>query len=397
MTTPMQSYIDKKLTHQIHTSERRSFRACRRRWNWVYRDMYAPLVHSGPLEFGTAFHKGLEIFYNPATWTQSLATKMNLAIVNFKAVCDSQLKEYKRHEPDPSVDVLNDYKGRVELGVNMLKYYCQDVEPSYDQGWVPIATEVEFEVPITNPDNKSSLLWCKCQRCRIKWTNYYREEPSYDWNGLPVTYGGRIDALFKDKNNRLWIVDWKTTTRLLVEDQETQFLQLDDQVASYVWAVSQLEILATGFVYVEFKKTYPTAPEKLTRAYKGRMFSTNKQVLTTYKMALDTFRTEDNDAWQMGLYDPYLSWLKNEGPRFTQRHQILKNEHEIEEIGRSIWLEAKDMIGDPSVYPQPGRFSCNWCLFQQPCLGKNMGEDFQYTLDTLFEKRDKLYYEVTPI
>jgi hypothetical protein len=96
----------------------------------------------------------------------------------------------------------------------------------------------------------------------------------------------------------------------------------------------------------------------------------------------------------MGLYDDYLNFLRGaEGPRFTQRHSIHKNQHEIIAIGDAIAQEAMEMIGTPRVYPMPGRFSCNWCLFKTPCLGKNMGEDYQYTLDTMFDRFDTFYWE----
>lgn len=420
MTSPFGEDFDwhtsRHLTHQIHTSERKAFRACRRRWNWVYREMYNPMVQSEPLEFGVAFHKAMETLYEPLMWKKPVEVRMNLALVAFKKTCDEHLAEYKRMNPDPDVEVIESYKTRTELGLNMLKFYVRNVVPIYDNNWVPIRVEVGFEVPIKHPETGQQL-WCKCDGCwrrftkaepeellewkgqpgrdyaqipMDEWINRYRER----WNGLPITYGGRLDALFQDSSGRYWIADWKTTSRFLDEDAESSFLQLDDQIASYLWALQQYGINCAGFVYVEIKKAYPQEPELLTRKYKGRSVSTNKNFMTTHEMFLKTIQTHDPDAWQMGLYDDHLLYLKSEGPRFTQRHQIHKNAHEIQEVGRVIAMEAMDMTDvNLRVYPQPGRFSCNWCLFRQPCLGMNMGEDHQYTLDTMFEKRTKLYWE----
>jgi len=429
----VQWYIDNKLTEQIHTSGRKAFRACRRRWDWVYREMYYPLVTPEPLEFGTAFHKAMETLYEPRMWASPLFVRRDLALVAFKRECEKHLKEYQKLNPDPDVTILESYKSRIELGLNMLRYYCETVSPLYDNNWTPVRVEVSFEVPIKNPDTGEQL-WCKCNQCWSRfykfatkndvqtvefgagdeaqkidfdrsWTNssgqvsYTRdhlengEHQFISWRGLPVTYGGRLDALFQDSLNRYWIADWKTTSRLLDEDQESSFLQLDDQIVSYLWALYQYGIQCAGFVYVEIKKNYPQPPERLSRLYKGRAFSTNKDFMTTHDMFLATVQKEDNAAWQMGLYDDHLLRLKTEGPRFTQRHQIHKNMHEIEEAGKVIAYEAMDMIGQPRIYPQPGRFSCNWCLFKQPCLGKNMGEDYLYTLDTLFERKTLHYWE----
>ncbi len=398
--------------------------------------MYYPTTTPEPLEFGVAFHKAMETFYEPLMWRSPRHVRRDLALVAFKQECDAHLKKYKKLNPDPDVTILDSYKTRVELGLNMLRYYCDTMSPVYDNNWTPLRVEVSFEVPIKDPD-EGTQLWCKCKNC---WSKFYayilggpggklteygagdtRTKINWDqewttidgqgqgttaeklakgyhnfisWRGLPVTYGGRLDGLFQDEHGRYWIVDWKTTVRLLDEDAEASFLQLDDQVVSYLWALEQYGIHCAGFVYVEIKKAYPQNPERLTRLYKGRSFSTNKDFLTTYDMALSTFQREDNAAWQMGLYDDYLIRLKSEGPRFTQRHQIHKNENEIAEAGRVIALEAMDMTQtNLRIYPQPGRFSCNWCLYKTPCLGVNMGEDYQYTLDTMFEKRDRMYWE----
>lgn len=409
----IEDYVENKLVHSIHTSSRRAFRACRRRWNWVHRELYNPKTHAEPLEFGIAFHKAMETFYEPRTWLSPLDVRSSLALVAFKRECEKHLKEYRANNPDPDVEVIDSYRTRIELGLGMIKHYCYNVSPRYDQLWTPIEVEVPFEVVIRNPDN-GEVLWCKCDQCWNKWVKHTKPiaygVPNSDpkavdtfdgdtwkrWNGLPVTYGGRLDMLAQDQYGRYWIVDWKTTSRLLDEDAEASFLQLDDQIMSYVWALNLVGIEVAGFVYVEIKKTYPQPPEPLKRMYKGRKFSTSKDSMTTHDLFLATVQKDDYEAWQMGLYDEYLTFLRTEGPRFTQRHQIHKNQHEIRNAGKMIYLEALDMTDDPRIYPMPGRFSCNWCLFKQPCLGKNMGEDYQYTLDTMFEKRTTHYYEEKP-
>lgn len=393
----IQWYIDNKLTHQMHNSGRKAFRACRRRWDWVYREMYSPVVQSMPLQFGIAFHVAMETFYEPRTWHADLETRTDLALVAFRRTCEEQLRHYKKLDPDPDVTVLESYKEHQQLGLNMIRYYCEKASPIYDRDWAPVRVEVSFEVPLKDP--QGNPLWCKCNQCFNRWKrslsniSVSARFAETNWKGLPVTYGGRLDALFQDKQGRYWIADWKTTSRLLDEDVESSFLQLDDQVSGYMWALWQYGIQCAGFVYVEIKKTFPQPPERLLRTYKGKMYSTNKQALTTAEMFTRTVQYNDNDAWQMGLYDDHIRWLESDGPKFTQRHQIHKNPNEIYATGEALSLEVMDMINDPLIYPQPGRFSCNWCLFKQPCLGKNMGEDYQYTLDTLFERKTHMYWE----
>jgi PD-(D/E)XK nuclease superfamily len=413
----IQWYMDNKLTHQIHTSERKAFRACRRRWDWVHRDMYYPVVTPAPLEFGVAFHKAMEYFYAPLTWNSGLEVRRDLALVGFRRECEAQLKRYRKLNPDPDVTVIEDYQARIELGLNMIKYYCNEVAPGYDRGFTPIRVEVPFEVALEDPDTYKQI-WCKCDQC---WSRFIRHPSSQEtldakyvmadgtiktylelgnvkvfpsrWPGLPVTYGGRLDMLAQDNLGRAWIFDWKTTIRMLDEDAEASFLTLDDQITSYCWALTKYGIYVAGFVYVEFKKAYPQAPRILEKKYRGRAVSTDKQFLTNEKLFMETIKLHDPDGWQMGLYDDHIAWLKADGPKFTQRHQIHRNAKEITNAGRNIALEAMDMINSPRIYPQPGRFSCNWCLFKQPCIGKNMGEDYEYTLRSMFEVKQHHYWE----
>ena len=393
-------YIDKGLFHTIHTSGRRSFRSCRRRWDLAYNKMYYPKVTPRPLEFGVAFHAAMEVFYNPNTWGKSPEAQVGLALTTFKNVCDIQFKNYKRLNGEPDPTVVADYKDRIQLGLNMIKYYTENVSPEWDVDFVPVEVEVEFEVPILSPQGTSIM--CKCDACWKKWMNYIDpkgdpknwEREHVAWLGLPVTYGGRLDMLARDNLGRYWIFDWKTTDRMINEGTQESFLELDDQIASYVWALrTHYNIPVAGFVYVEIKKTYPSVPEQLSRPYKGRMYSTNKQSMTTFRIFNDFVMVNDPEAYANGAYDEYLNWLKVEGPRFHQRFQIHKNDHEIEQIGRNVYLEALDMVSNPRIYPQPGRFSCPTCLYRQPCLGMNQGEDYPYMLETLFEKREKHYYE----
>jgi hypothetical protein len=201
------------------------------------------------------------------------------------------------------------------------------------------------------------------------------------------------DELFVTKD---YILTHNTTSRIMDEDSESSFLTLDDQIASYVWALRLLGMPVVGFVYVEIKKAYPTTPDELSRLYKGRRFSTSKTLMTTPEIYRRFVSEYDAMAYAEGCYDNYLSWLKREGPKFHQRHQIHKNDHECEEVGRNVFLEASDIIGNPKIYPQPGRFSCQTCLYRQPCIGKNQGEDYKYTLDSLFEKKERNYYDEQP-
>lgn len=408
--------IELKLVHEIHTSERKSFQGCRRRWDWLFRQNYYPIVTAKYFEFGTAFHAGMEKYYDPKTWNMDRQVIADLALLEFVHVCEEQKKDaiasgVKLYVDD---DVDADYAERVELGKGMLNYFFTKVAPKTDHGWKPVKVEIAFMLPIPNPETGEAVMWCKCKGCKERWFSYlYKvEDPNFQkvvsttgnmvehcdywaaWQGLPIVYAGRIDMLIQDERGHYWIVDWKTAAAIRGDDE---FLYLDDQIGSYVWALRRLGLDVKGFIYHIQRKAYPGPPTKNKVRRLGRIFSVNAQQATNYEEYLEAVSSEDKEAYEAGLYDEFLEFLRNEGTIFYSRHQIHKTHYEVDEIERNIGLEALDML-DPGlrIYPSSGRFSCGSCAFRQPCLGKNAGEDYAYTLKTMFQQREHYYLRERP-
>jgi hypothetical protein len=403
----VQEMIDKRLVHEVHTSERRSYRGCRRRWSWVFQDFYYPQVTAKPLEFGVAFHNAMEVLYDPKTWKWDRQIVLNAAIAKFVLTCEEQKAKFiATSQYGMNEETETDYAERVALGIGMLKYYYSEVAPAYDAHMTPLHVEVEFIVPIQNPDT-DEYLFCKCKRCWKTFAEYWENnahsvaEIQHQWEqseGLVVTLAGRIDLLAEDDYGWYWVVDWKTAARLSrgeVDGQDRdEYLELDDQIGSYVMALRRkLGLKVRGFVYVELKKAFPQPPERNKQIRLGRMYSVNKQLPCDYDSYLKTVMENDKGAYEEGLYDDHLEWLKNEGPRFHGRYQITKTEEELEEIERNLFMEAAEMT-DPNtrIYPSSGRFTCGQCAFRQPCLEKNRQGDYMYSLETMYDKRDKHYW-----
>jgi PD-(D/E)XK nuclease superfamily protein len=399
-----------------------SFRGCRRRWNWVFGDRYYPVTTPKPLEFGSAFHKAMETWYEPTMWNKDPETRLTLTLLAFRKMCLDQKSKYLtiNEVGDLDPDVEQDFKERIELGEGMIRYHCMKVSPKLDVNLIPKHVEVSFEVPITNPDTGEQL-WCKCDNCWKLWQqsphyhedfhrwanifpnppmpteSYVRHYQKHVWMGLPVTYGGRIDCLMEDDLGRLWIVDWKTAARLSgQEDGDTpdDFLQLEDQITSYVWALRVLGIQVAGFIHHEMKKAFPEAPEPNKVQRKGCWYSVNKTQNTSYDLYYETISEGDPGGLASGAYDEFLDYLKAEGIRFHSRKQVHRNETELKNAGKNIYLEAVEMTRrDLPIYPSPGRFGCNFCAYRQPCLATNQGEDVEYLFLSNFEHRPHRYWE----
>jgi hypothetical protein len=394
-------YIEVGLTHSLHTSERRSFRGCRRRWNWLFRHYYYPTETAKPLEFGVAYHVGMETFYNPLTWERPREVVLELAIQAFRKTCDAQLAEYERVHGEPDREKLEDFKERKALGEGMIRYHATEVAPVLDyKKYRPVKVEIKFEVPIKNPATGEQL-WCKCETCWHRyqeyWTAHEWPPPSYyTWKGLPVSYGGRIDAIFEDlSTGEYWVVDWKTAAQLAEETQKKLFLSLDDQITSYVWALNECGIRVIGFLYHEQKKAFPEEPDVLHHRYKGGLFSRSKSAVNSNADIYErTVKENDPEAYELGVYDEFIAYLKEEGGRFHARYPEYRTDKQLQQCAINIYKEATEMINQSlSIYPNAGRFNCQYCAFSQPCLEQNSDGDVLYTLESLFEKRKYHYWE----
>ena len=430
MLNTVNEYITAGLTHSIHTSERRSFRGCRRRWDWISRQFYYPRITARPLEFGVAFHAAMEEYYKSYLGlfqNPDPAASLAVAIATFKKVTREQRLNYVKLNGDIDPETSADYKDRVELGVAMLNYYFTNVAPKQHAGLKPVKVEIKFEVPIANPETGEQDLWCKCDWCwrRFVKSEYYQEglkdmeryleaidelcgsngetagqELQKQWKGLPVTYGGRLDIIFEDSEGRLWIGDWKTATRLSGTESSDEYLWNDDQITAYVWALRLIGIPIVGFIYAEIKKAVPEQPEPMKVRRLGRLFSVNKNAATNWELYRDTVEQNDPEAFDAGLYDEHIKFLQESGPSFHSWHTVMRNDNECKEAGINIWREAKEMTNpDLLIYPNQGRFHCkglgnfSGCAFWEPCLGKNRGEDIEYALETMYDRRDRHYWE----
>lgn len=369
-------------THCIHASERRSFRACRRRWDWAYRDHLVPFGQAKPLEFGIAIHKGMEVFFNPDTWgKQNIEWKLKKALEAFDEVNQKQREKFMTKN-GPGED---DYEERMQLGAGMLTYYAREVHP-YADNWIePVATEVSFHTPLTIPE----LPWTEAAGTvgdPVTCSNSPfcgQEHP----NPAPCTLDGRIDAIFKDLTyGGYYIFDWKSATTLIGDDR---FLQIDTQITDYVAALKlQLQINIKGFIYAELRKAFPESPKMLQRRYGGKLYSTSKQQPTTYAMAEQSFKVYDAQAYDAGLYNDYLEFLKEspDKPKFHQRFAIRQPDAKLRNCLDNAAMEAMDMVNpNLMIYPSTGKFNCSTCAYLDPCVGKFLDEDYDYTIESMFE------------
>jgi hypothetical protein len=377
--------------HEVHGSVVKSFQGCRLQWKWHYVDGYAPLVTPTPLEFGTAFHRAMEALYEPDTWGLPLIDLFQKAKDVFVKACLEQQRTYlnkiEQYRLDPEVQL--DFDERVTLGCKMLR---KVVKTMNREEYSPVLVEKEAFVPIKDPQlpwYPDRMMYCRCESCTAKFFSG-PTSGAFSWEGLPVYYGFRPDAVLVDKEGGYWIVDWKTTSQLL-KDQTV--LELDGQIGSYCWAIMHsMNLDVRGFLYVQVFKGYPKPPKRLVTPRLGRQYSVSRQQRTDWQTFKQVVSLRDPQAFREGLYKEYINWLRENGPEFVRWFKVFKSQKQLEVIGRDLSLAIQDML-EPlnNIYPNPGRIACTICPFQEPCLERQSGQDPEYLLENYFDKLEPYY------
>lgn len=369
---------------RLHTSDRSSFRRCRRKSLLSSKLWYGlqPVRPNKHLWLGSGVHKGIERYYgfneNPVAVFQDWAQEGIEEIRTEEGLMEEEKQVFE--------DTL-------ELGTGMLEHYLLFAEKHDDFNVYVFpdgtpAVEILFEVPIVEPSTGEQLF--------ARYTNVregmnvgqVEELSSNGFVNIPVTYGGVIDLIVEDSMGDLWIFDHKTAQNF----GDWSKLQLDTQVGSYIWALKQLvpdlDKHVQGVIYNGIRKSLPKEPQPLKRGG----FSKNKAQMTTFDVYLKTLQ----DAGEpLDGYREILEHLAGQEEitadgittRFFKRQKIRRSPAEVRSMGRDIFYEAVDMVNAQAFYPNPTR-DCSWdCDFYEVCVGINNEEDVQWQLDSLFEKR----------
>lgn len=363
----------------IHTSDRMSFKACRRRWDILsdLRQGMKPIETPQPLSFGSAAHKGFEIFNDPLTWelTKSPGSRVVIVESAISAARNEIVEMKRRYLRLTNLECLEEeqeeqYQKDLELIDGMLRHYFEYCRMHNFERYTPLHVELSFEVLIFSGPEVAKLL-PKLWR--------YALENGYD--DLEIVYRGRIDMLAIDDWGEYWIWDWKTAGRI----RDTMgFLELDEQLGSYNWALEHvLGIKIAGNIYAEIWKDYPKPLKENANVRLGRRFSVNQQQGTSYDIAKAQLEAEGES---LELYADYLHFLQSDGIEYVRRTPIYRNAHELADLGTRIRMETLDMLDDPRIYPSPRQFGCDNCPARAVCIGMNDGSDVSWILKEYFTK-----------
>lgn len=424
-------YPDKWDIIPVHTSDRGTFKDCRRKWEWsspARSNLIKRTKIHGitlPLWYGTGIHWCLEQYYNPVlsqdpvvSWEAWFSIQWNGGLV-----AEEQLKEYADRDPvrqpngtyvvkglkdilpDPDPEVFEEHR---ILGIEMMKYY-KDYSAKYDNFRV-VATEHEFSIPILDPDGQPLYLIDK-RHMPEDWEPDFETENMYgplmmDWKkgtvAKQVHARGRQDIIIQDnESGRYGIKDYKTAGR--IDEDYFRHLDLDEQCTTYLWAAEReaqmydVEWDSVDFIiYEALRKAYPSPPTMTT---KGLPSLDRQKESTTAELFAQCIKENNLSVWYESneKAQSYYDYLVSMGDDlFIQRGApgmpyVYRNATQKRSAGERLYHEALDMLQDPRIYPNPGkRYSCLNCIFRAPCLGVEAGYDWEEMLkDGFMENYDR--------
>ena len=348
-------------TALIRTSDRLSFKQCRRRWHWQsgLRNNLEPIQQASPLWFGSGIHWALEDYYDKRISGPRLEDSFDLYVQATKMQGLQRL-------PD-------DWQELQLMGKGMLNYY-QDLwlkEPGrreYETFYVDGVPQLEINFQIDVPfalDPKSHYTF------------------DSDGSRVPyerVVYSGTIDRMVIDPDDGdLWLVDYKSAKAV----KEGHF-EVDQQVSSYCWAASRMYPghKIKGMIYWQFAKRIPDYPMVL----KSGHLSVNKQQVTSQPLYREAMRQVYGkvSAAPSVVQEFFGNLQYNESPegdRFVRQDKVYRNEHQCEAEGVKILLELEDMLrGDLPLYPNPNFMCPGLCPFFEACVSVDDGSDWETSL-----------------
>jgi hypothetical protein len=342
--------------NEIHISDVKAFKACRRRWNWAspLRRNLEPDIPYMPFFTGRAIHHCLEMYYRNGT---DLLQSLGLFLNNERKLMGNlwPLEEAKVSE-------------QIDLIVAMLQHYKQWVDGMQVEGtmWADnnlefIALETEFSVPIRTPNGRASS---------------------------KVFLAGRMDGVVRHKiDGSIWIWEIKTTRSI---KELLRSLDNDPQTGAYIYAAQQLfGVKPRGVLYNIMRKKAPTKPEVL----KNGLLTKRANIDTTaqaYAAAVNEHHSDWSKETKMEYYGDIIQKLADEGNTFFGRFPIRRTENEIDQLAYDLWQVSLEMTRPTTpIYPTESWTNCNFCPFRSPCLTMNNGGDVEYLLDNEYKRRVK--------
>lgn len=340
---------------EIHISDIRSFRSCRRKWHWSSRlgRNLEPAIPYAPFFTGKAIHAALEFYYVDKVRPEDTIDEYLSTEEEYLARLDN-LWPMERKKLDDEIH-------KVRSLIDHYFLWQENDELAYaDRNLEFLEMERKWEVPIDIPVAGKTV---------------------------HAILAGRFDGYIRHKpTGRHYVFETKTARSV---DSFTHTIATDQQCTLYQWGAGKVydDVPITGTLFNIMSKSQP----KRADITKNGKMSRNKRISTTWFHYVRALR-EDlglDDAQIKADYGEFLTVLKQNTGKFFRRHPVERSKHQMEAAVSGLIETASEML-DPDIplYASPSWMNCNFCLFKGPCIAKDMGGNYNQLLEHEFNLRE---------
>ena len=349
------------MKQEIHISDLRTFKQCRRKWAWsspLQQNLESNVPYA-PFFTGRAIHFALEMFYGKSHHP------FQVSLGKFFEHERAEMEKEGRLWPGEE----SQFAEQTELVYGMMDHYglwVKGLEGHYaDSNLEFLSLETTFSTPLYNPlsGRKSTKVYL----------------------------AGRFDGLVRIiSDNTYWIWETKSTRSI---NELIKSLVNDEQAGAYLWAAEKVyKVPIVGVLYNILRKKVPTKPLVLQNGF----LSKNKRIDTTANAYFDAIHENHPDMDMTTIrefYGDMLDYLltpSDDVKPFFARWPVFRTKTEIDTLAANLHATALEMTRPQTVlYPTPGWMNCNFCHFRTTCLAMNAGSNFGDILTDEYRLRSK--------
>jgi hypothetical protein len=236
---------------------------------------------------------------------------------------------------------------------------------------------------------EETLVWIEgyCNQYAEDWEILHVEEEFIIMLDTGEVISFTPDLVVRDRNDRVWIVDHKTTSATPTAGMPFG----DTQALLYYSGVKALYPDVAGFIFNRIRKKVPVQP-RLTKTGDKRVADL-KRIDTTYGL-LKNF-LEENGLMDDEAHRVWLAQLRDESSRWFWTETVYVNDHVeasiIEDV--SITLQHMALARATGQYQRHlhedrGWGSCSRCPFQRLCHAQQVGWNTEDIIAEDYEPRD---------
>lgn len=331
----------------IRTSDRGSFKRCRRKWGWSSGIKQNLQIKDTPSYFwiGTGGHFALEDYHGHNYFGHPVEA------------CNAYVVACKEFQRKHGYGLPEDWEEQHTLLQGILEHYLiwMQGREHHETVWLDGQPQVEIRCEIPLP---------------------IEPPPGYD----AVVYQLTLDRLVEIEGE-YWITDYK-----FYKQFSTSNLAFDAQCSAYIWGAQTIfDKPIAGAILHEFVKKVPNDPKILSS---GKLSHAASQSTThrLYREALVHMygAVEKAPASNVKCLNDLAHQESENRDHYIKRSWTRRTDLQQQAQGSLILMEATDMTNpDLPLYPNPTR-DCSWdCQLQDICLMVDRDDDWEGTLRDL--------------